>query len=192
MNTVGAELVPVTYGTSFGSELVTNGDFGSGVTGWSFGTNWAHVPTGAGAPYAGYTGADAGGETLTQTIFVTSGNWYKLTFDIVQSTGTWWAVQFSAAGFTSNVISSRTHIGEGNGTYTITFQAQTGGGVNDFKFTGWGRSGGNSFGIDNVSLVECTATATTYTTPLFKGFVFPYKGSYEYPTSNTPVKGYIS
>ena len=193
-STVAVPLKQVTYGTAFGSELISNGDFSSGTTGWTFGTNWSHIAT---SPvYARYTGAGAGGEKLEQNLsgITTAGTWYRLQFTIVAVTGLEWSVRVGASGYVTPLISSRTHIGEGAGTYTFDFEAPNNGSTfspNNFYVQGYGNSGGHFYGVDDISLKECTTTATAYMQNMIRGEIVPSKGSYTAPTSNTPTKGWI-
>jgi hypothetical protein len=130
-------------------------------------------------------------------MFGTIGNWYKLTFDIVQPTGTGWSVKVGCFGAIPMQIGSRLDgFKAGAGSYEYFFQAVNGGSPvtagDALTFWGYGSSGGNLFGIDNVSLVEATATVTRKVPHWLNGMIHPSSENYTGATSSTPVKGYIS
>lgn len=136
--------------TTLGSEEVTNGSIAT-TTSWSFGSPWTHVTVDATVPTTPYArcAANATNADLSQTIFTSSGKLYQVSFKIVNPQGSSWDVTFSFAGYTSRTLTQA----DGAGTYTFTFLSSSGGGVNNFKFTG-NTDGSSFFGIDDVSLKE--------------------------------------
>jgi hypothetical protein len=165
------------YGTSFGSELVLNGDFSSGLTSWAADAGWTHIAAGTDSPYAKATGAITD-INLTQNLSVTSGNYYKVEFTLVQPTLTNYQLQFSLAGYTHSWIGS--FPGEGARTYQFYMQAANNGGSGpslglNIKAT---IGAGSAIGIKNISVVEVLTTATLHNQ--FMGGEFnPRKGSLE-------------
>ena len=125
---------------STGTELVTNGSFAAD-TDWTKGTGW--TISGGNATHAAGTGSD-----LTQTISITNGLSYSVTFIVSGRT----------AGKVTPVVGDTTGTDEeGNGTFTQTVTAGAGGDIDlrcDANFDG---------NIDDVS-VALASTVHGYTT----------------------------
>jgi hypothetical protein len=114
----GHALRPVSYGT----ELVTNGTFDSDLSGWTAGSSWSWV---SGKAYDGDTQAGSHAE-LEQSISVTSGKVYAISFDISGLSGgnpsVSWAgstlVQITAdASYTEYVVAT-------GSSHTLQFSGQ--------------------------------------------------------------------
>lgn len=74
-------------GPTLGSELISNGNFANGSTGWTAGANWS-IGSGAATATASIT-------VLSQAGVFTSGNWYKISFIQTTTSGN---VQIRIAG----------------------------------------------------------------------------------------------
>ena len=136
----GAWLEPPT-GAQLGPELVTNGDFSNGLTGWSA-LNWT-VNSGA------LTASSAGtNDTVVQSGVVSLGKTYLLTFTCTVSSGSF-NFQSSSAGYTLSIVSV-------SGTYSqliIPTASGTNLGIRPVStFTG---------SIDNISVKEAVYTLHT-------------------------------
>lgn len=77
-------------GLALGSELVSNGAFDSGTTGWSsgFGTTTSTFTTNSGVATLTVAGADTGPRYLTSIAGLTTGAFYKVQFSVTGSSGT--------------------------------------------------------------------------------------------------------
>jgi hypothetical protein len=128
-------------GLALGSELITNGDFSGGATGWTVGTNWAITGGGAVATAALYNT-----DNLDQSVTLTSGRTYKLTFNITAYTAG--SLRLDIPGVQSIITGSVS----ATGAYTYYFVAGAGG-ARTLRFTG--STGPNFTGtIDNISVRE--------------------------------------
>lgn len=159
---------------TLGSELVTNGNFDSGSTGWGFGTGWTvdFSPTRARAA------ASTNGTELGQTMFLTANDYYLLEFTIGSITGSAWTVVPRCAGYTHKGISG-TVSGEGTKTYQIVFQAVNGGSFmtpNWLNFQAW-TDGSTVITIDSVSLKHVD-TYDTFRGQWANGEPWPMKGTF--------------
>ena len=103
------KILSVKPAPSLGSELITNGDFTNGSTGWTLGSGWS---IGAGV-------ANASGSVnanISQNIFLTIGSKYEVTYTVLNaSTG----ARVGLAPNGSTVQNIRTE----NGTYTEIYEA---------------------------------------------------------------------
>lgn len=117
-------------GLVLGPELVTNGDFSSGSTGWTAGAGWV-VSSGAAV-------ATASSAALSQGAVFTTGKWYKISFQQTFDTG---SLQLRIAGAQS--------IGYFNSTGIITtYVYATTSGALEFNGTSLTST------IDNISVRE--------------------------------------
>lgn len=109
-------------GLVLGPELVTNGDFSSGSTGWTVGTNWS-VGSGIASKTAGAAG------NLSQSAGIVNGRFYQITFALTVSGGSVW-VNVGSSGSFSNAQTTGGNISlivAANGaTGAIEFQAGSG------------------------------------------------------------------
>jgi len=126
-----------------GSELVTNGDFANGTTGWSTETGWEIVNG-----IASYDGS-SGTQSIGQTGVVDAGKTYKLTLDVVSNEG-------SGANtiYLGGIVVSTIHLEADSHTFFVTTSSTA-------SLAIFGRSGEN-FSIDNVSVKEYTTTDGFY------------------------------
>lgn len=122
------------YGGAMGSELVTNGGFDSGGSGWTPGAGWS-VSSGA----ASMVSAQGSNTYTGQTISSTSGRLYRVQYDLTVNSGQ--AVVYVGSGG-GGVTRNAT------GTYTEYIQAGTDGTLYLFGITGFTGS------FDNVSVRE--------------------------------------
>jgi hypothetical protein len=95
-------------GLVLGSELVTNGDFSS-ATGWTVGAGWTIS--------GGVATATTSPGTLTQTIGITAGRTYSVSFTVSNVVGQF---RIRLGGSTSNVNAT---LANGNYTYTLVAEA---------------------------------------------------------------------
>ena len=139
-----------------GSEVVTNGDFSGGSTGWTAASGWA---IGSGVATATATNA-----SLVSTSAVTVGRVYRVAFDVTSYTGGTLSVRVGA-GAAQTVNSA--------GSKVLYLTASSTAGV---EFYG----GGITLSLDNVSVREITGTVgmpSTYTRN--NGGVFPPRFDYD-------------
>ena len=134
---LGSTLLPSVYlGTTrvafetLGPEVIVNGDFSAGSTGWTIEATWT-----IGSGVASGNGANGSAEELTQAV-LTSGVDFEVKFDILNRIGGSFIIpgDLASANYSAN------------GSYTITVNR----GSNVFAFRG------NNFDgdIDNVSARE--------------------------------------
>lgn len=132
-------------GATLGLELVTNGSFAAGSTGWTLNTGWS-VANGVATKAAGTT------------------DFARFTFASALTVGKTYAVQFDVLGATAGTLSPRFGGGTvvngsaygGNGTFKTVLTAASG---NDrIEFVPNSTFNGS---IDNISVREVTALTTT-------------------------------
>jgi hypothetical protein len=175
---------------TFGSELVTNGDFSSTLTGWTAGSGWAHQASGSDNPYAKATGAMTN-SNLTQDLSVTAGNHYQVEFRLVQPTASNYQIQFSLAGYTHHWIGF--FEGEKASYYRFIMKAVNSGGSGpslgvNFKAT---IASGAVIGLKDVSIKE-VLTSGTLISPYGYASFWPRKGSFEaYIEDQSPTSVWI-
>ncbi len=117
-------------------ELVTNGTFDTDSD-WTKQTAWS-INNGV----ANYDGS-ANGSLLRQFNVLTIGKLYKLNFDISNNSGSYRI----GGSFSNNIYTTYSY---GNGSNTIYFEAT----ATDVSIGGSMASGGDTFSIDNISVVE--------------------------------------
>lgn len=141
VTTVGqtvALMLDKSKGLVLGPELVTNGDFSAGSTGWTLQTGWT-----ISGGNASVNSAVAGSTYLrTSGYSAVSGLWYSVTFTVTAYTS---GNIYAAAGTTI----SGTSFAAGVGTFRLLVQASGAGGVGVYA------SGTNTIAtIDNISVKE--------------------------------------
>lgn len=126
----------IPHGEILGSELITNGDFSNGSTGWTLGVGW-NIDSGM---------ANRISSASTSTIFqsaVTTGKMYKITFTVLNY----------VSGNILNDGASSPIIRSSNGTYTEIY-------ISRFAYVQFFASANFIGSIDNVSVKEVLSTAT--------------------------------
>lgn len=118
------------------AEMVTNGTFTGGSTGWTLGSGWAY-----GTNAVAHTSGTA---TMTQSLTVVSGRSYRLSFDLTRSAGDLTVTMTNTSGTSGALIATATgveviFVATATGAAVLTFTPST-----DFAGT-----------VDNVS-VKCT------------------------------------
>jgi surface protein len=153
---------------SYGSELVTDGDFPTPNLNWSVVTGW--VVSGGSANYDDTTNGQ-----LSQAISLSAGN-YKLSFNISNSSGS--GARIWIGNSTGNVsYTDGTYEYYTNGNYSLYITVPS----NQTTLAFWGNTQGSSFSIDNVSLVEQTPDTTPKTISIdgtIQGWQFNAPGDY--------------
>jgi hypothetical protein len=121
-------------GLVLGSELVTNGDFSSGTTGWALGAGWSITGGQAVASVPGGFTDIRGTSNITA-----AGKWYRLTFNVTVTAG---GIRPFLGGvtYTPTITTS--------GFYSILINATS---ANYVAFIAWGDFTGT---LDNVSVKE--------------------------------------
>ncbi|MCK9604678.1 MAG: hypothetical protein M0R66_10005, partial [Candidatus Omnitrophica bacterium] len=126
---------------TLGAEMLTNNDFATGdFTGWTAGANW-DAATGAAVHTAGSA------ETLVQSVALTNGIYYQVSFVVVRSAGSVVVTFGDLEGSYSYTTS---------GTKSVSFTA-TATAAKDLTFTPSSDFAGS---IDSVSVKAITANAT--------------------------------
>lgn len=144
-------------GLALGSELVTNGNFSNGSTGWSSSTgDWS-----IGGGVATYSGS-ANSNLFTTPSIVVSGKWYELSFSVVSGSGATISPYLVNQG---QATSATTFSNVGVGSYRCVLLAPTSGQI------GLRRQGGTGFSVDNISVKELEGNhatqATTASRPIY-------------------------
>lgn len=134
--TVG-RVLDKSQGLVLGPELVTNGDFSNGSTGWTLGSGWS--VSGGVATYSGTDNAN-----LAITNIVEAGKFYEVRFDVVSGSG----VTIAPYLVTQSVLTTASFVNVGVGSYRAVLLAPSSGGLV------LRRQGGTNFSIDNVSVRE--------------------------------------
>jgi hypothetical protein len=128
-------------GAVLGPELVTNGNFASGSTGWTTGTGWV-----VGGGVAAFSNPSNG--FLTQPVTFASGKTYKIVFSVNYTSGAY-QIQLNGGGTDSSATISA------GGERTLYITAT--GARTEFRVLG---VGGGSFSIDNISVREIVSLTT--------------------------------
>ena len=135
-----SELIARAVGGTLGSELVTNGNFSNGSTGWATETGWSVVNN-----VMVHSGT-IGNNSIGQTSFVTTvGKIYRLTFDLISGSVSFRPTHSSTTG---QVILT------GTGTKTVTYGG-TGTGIQILT------NNMTNVAVDNISVREVTPINTT-------------------------------
>jgi hypothetical protein len=135
--------------STLGSDIITNGDYSSGTTGWSIGAGGT-ADTSSGALVYTYSGS--GNNFVKQEgITAVNGALYKAVFTVTESGGSAYYGYWDGTNLSSSVINLDT----GQKTYTQYFTATST--SITIRFVA-GSSNGNSITVDNVSVKEITTT----------------------------------
>jgi hypothetical protein len=135
-------------GNVSGSELITNGTFTGGVTGWTLGTDVAYASDHVTSTYAG------GDPFLTQsTVAMTSAKIYEVIFTVSGNSPAGNGTYFY---FTNNSFEAPSFYG--NGTWSVVFLADNTS-TDTITFDDWGYVLADVWTLDSVSMKELTATA---------------------------------
>jgi hypothetical protein len=124
-------------GLVLGPQLITNGDFSSGGTGWTADSGWT-ISSGAASTAAGFTGA------LYQTISVVAGRLYQISFDLSAVSG---------GGIIPSLFGGTTVFGPtltAAQRHTVYLFAASGN--TDFRF--FKSAAGAALTVDNISVKE--------------------------------------
>ena len=162
--------------TLSGTEIVTNGSFASGTTGWTFGTGWSHI--GASPTYARVTSSTNGG-TLTQLGAFDTSKIHRASFNLVTVTGNEWVIKVEIGGLVEYIDGRKPN--QGIRTYYYDFKPTVAFSVTGIKFTAWTGSS-TIVGIDNISIQEATATKIVETQQWYIGGIKAAKGNFDAPT----------
>lgn len=141
---IGDDLV-CNGGFELGSELVTNGNFTGSADDWTLGTNWAYSSDAACA-----SGSTAG-QTLSQTIAITNGSYYRVEYTISSySSGNVRVILGGTNGSTRNANGTYIEYLTAGATTTLAFERVS------INFTGC---------IDSVSvkLIDCWTFGSGWT-----------------------------
>jgi len=166
---------------TLGSELVTNGDFSNGTTGWS---------AGGGATLSidnsrlKITNNATGNSYANQTLSTVAGKQYKVSVDYIDDTGGN-ALIWAGTSFGGNQLGTQTFIA--TGTYTLTFTAT---GTTSYLRIGANEpTSGTIYFFDNVSVKEITKQAPVAAFSLRKlGDVSPYAARIRRSSDNTEAQ----
>lgn len=154
--TFGAEWVGE---TELGEELVTNGDFSSGDTGWNVGNDWS-TATGA-AVFDGYGTTATASTTISQDVGFLPGQFVLLSFDVLGGTrfNDRCYVSIGDGAGPAGALRDLASLGvTGVGSYELVVEA---GDVDSFlRFTAG--TGAGSFSLDNISVRELPEAARVY------------------------------
>src|SRR5579862_2928948 len=133
--------------TPTGSQLVTNGTFAGGTTGWSLGNNVAYGSNDVVSTYAG------GNPSLSTTISTTAGDTYFLTFTLSSVTGG------GATYYFNNNTDGANEGPFGAGTHKVAFQTNYTG-TDTIYFDDNNYNNGDQWTLSNVSIKQVPAIAS--------------------------------
>ena len=133
---------------NYGAELVSNGDFSNGNTGWTVGTGWS-IGSGAATKTAGAQGYL---EALSPSAF-TSGVFYRVVLTVTRTAGTLYVYVRGALAAT---------IGSGSGGNVTVYVAAGSSSVTGLRFDADASFAGS---VDNISVKEYLGTTGTGTVP---------------------------
>jgi len=143
---------------TIGDELITNGSFTGGTSGWTLGSNAAYGDNNVVVTYTG------GAPSLSTTFQTTAGKTYLLTFTISSANAPMYF------GFDSNSL----YYNEGsffNGTHKIAFQTDFTG-TETIYFDDWNYNNGDTWTIDDVSIREIDSLSPALTVIGYNGATF--------------------
>ena len=137
-----------------GVELVTNGNFSSGQTGWDFQTGWAVSNGGATVSTAGVTGRVS--QTLSYVANISTATKFKYRFEITNITAGSLRLFVNKPTFTQ--------IANVNAVGVYEYVVEVSAGSNGIFYLYSTSSGGNTFQgtVTNVSVVEVTEEDASY------------------------------
>lgn len=158
-----------------GSELVSNGSFGSG-SGWSFGTGWSLNFT----PPEARCAASTNGGILSQTFAVDTTKYHRLQFTVSVVTGSDWTLKIVCGGVAIQTISG-TFPSQGNRIYYYDFKPTTAFAIPNLTFTCYTGSS-TILTLDEVSLQEATSTKNVAVQQWYQNGLFARKGNFDAPT----------
>lgn len=158
-----------------GTEIVTNGNFDSGVSGWSFGTGWSHNAS----PTQARLAFSSSGATLTQVASFDTSKMHRLQFTTITVTGSQWFLKAEISGSTFHVNGSMPH--QGARTYYFDFKPTVAFSITNIRFSGWSGSA-TVVALDSISIREATATKMVEVAQWYAGGNLPAKGSFDAPT----------
>jgi hypothetical protein len=139
-----------------GAEIITNGDYSNGTTGWSIGAGGT-ADTSSGAVVYTYSGS--GNNFVKQELIpAKNGALYKAVFTLTESGGSAYYGYWDGTNLSSSVINLDT----GQKTYTQYFTATST--SITIRFVS-GNSNGNSITVDNVSVKEVLQSEVSDTYP---------------------------
>jgi hypothetical protein len=143
------EAVPVT-----GTELVTNGDFSNGTTGWIFGSGWAVSNGGATVSTAGVTNDIR--QAISYVANISAATKFRYRFEITDITAG--SLRLFVAKPTFTQIANVNAVG----VYEYVVEVSTG--SNGYFYLYSTNSGGNTFQgtVTNVSVLEVTEEDASY------------------------------
>jgi hypothetical protein len=162
----GTGTVSVAHGASTGSEKVSNGAFGTDTSGWSagFGTTAASTFAASGGVATLTVGNNEANARYVTAVTVTAGKLYRLAFTPAASAGTgdvflaWTDSSAGIAGVTLMQASAAGYAASGAQVFYGIATAST-------MYFACGFAGaavnGDTFGIDNVSVLEVAETDIT-------------------------------
>jgi len=132
---------------AYGPELVTNGDFSNGTTGWQASLSGSISETSGQLTLSTNNGVWSGASTA---ITIQAGKLYRATFDIISSDGTLYLYTDDVAGSASKIQGLGGYTG--TGTKSVSFVASSSAAF--ITFTNVNVATDNTWVIDNVSVKE--------------------------------------
>jgi hypothetical protein len=158
-----------------GSELITNGSFGSG-TGWGFGTGWSL----SFSPAEARCTASTNGGILSQTLTLDTTKIHRLQFTVGVVTGSDWTLKIVCGGVDIHTISGA-FPSQGSRTYYYDFIPITAFAIPNLTFTCYTGSS-TTMTLDEISLQEATATKTVAVQQWYTYGLFARKGNFNAPS----------
>jgi Collagen triple helix repeat (20 copies) len=148
----GAPSGVIADGTTLGSELVTNGSFTGSATGWTLGSGWTYS--------SNAVNKDADGTaTLSQSVAITAGKVYAVTFTISNWTAPIDIVDYAPIAAGSGYTAGDVLTLAGGSGGTVTVSAVSSGAVSRFNHNVTAR--GNGYTVGTVATTGGTGTGCT-------------------------------